>query len=538
MTRVKIYDTTLRDGCQSADVDMSLADKLEVLTLLDDFGVDYIEAGWPRPGSDDEELFRRLQGYKRRHAKIAAFGSTRKIKNRVDEDPLIQTLIESRADAATIFGKTWLHHVEQQLRATPEENLDAIADTVRWLKKNPVHSFPEVVYDAEHFFDGFKSDYAYAVETLRRARDAGADVLVLCDTNGGTIYWEIEEIVSKVRRMVPASEIGIHCHNDSELAVANSLAAVRAGATHVQGTINGIGERIGNANLTSIMPDLVFKMGATLSDRVDLRSLSDLSRNVYHATGLHPQDNIPFVGRKAFTHDGGVHVDAVGKGASYEHVDPASVGNKQRVSLSSSSGKASVQAILRTFGYDIPKDDPHLDDLLADVRTLTAQGYDIGLFEDEQYCLVLKHFEDISALPQPRVSTRSTTSRYQKNGGDGEVKKMCDCVIVIDIDGQEYSGIAQTNGGPVDATFTAFAMAMQRSGNPLDFRLVTYRNRAQKVAEDGTAARVQVEATYKMDDGREFTLVGVDEDSISASVETIRKAVLYSAAVKKFCVKY
>lgn len=540
MTRVKIYDTTLRDGCQSADVDMSIEDKMGIILALDEFGVDYIEAGWPRPESSDEMLFKILStdpfnGVGLKHAKIAAFGSTRKIKNHIEEDPLTRSLIESRADVATIFGKTWLHHVEQQLRATPYENLDAIGDTVRWLKENPIHAFQEVVYDAEHFFDGFKDVDLYALSTLKTARDAGADVLVLCDTNGGTPYWEIEQIVRLVRDNVPGVEIGIHAHNDSEMAVANSLAAVRAGATHVQGTINGLGERIGNANLTSIMPDLFFKMGSELSEQVDLTQLESLSRKVYLAAGLHPQDNLPFVGRKAFTHDGGVHVDAVEKGASYEHINPSSVGSKQRITLSSSSGKASVRAILRSFGYDISKDDSRLDDLLGEVQELASQGYDLGLFEDEQYRLVVKHFEDISDLPHVKVVRRTTSSRYRQNGS---IDKLCECAIVLDVNGDEYSGVSDTDGGPVDATFTAFAKAMQTSGNPLDFRLITYNNRAQKVTEDGTGARVQVEATYEMHDGRTFTLVGVDEDSISASVETIRKAVLYSAAVKKFGAEY
>lgn len=549
MTRVKIYDTTLRDGCQSAGVEMSIDDKMGLILALDKFGVDYIEAGWPRPDSSDEMLFKILStnqsnGQELKHAKIAAFGSTRKIKNHVEEDVLTNALIKSDADVATIFGKTWLHHIEQQLCATPKENLNAIGDTVRWLKENPVHPFPEVVYDAEHFFDGFKDDEDYALMTLKYAIWSGADTVVLCDTNGGTPFWEITDIVLCVYDIIQSDhdldkhqhvQIGIHAHNDSEMAVANSLAAVRAGATHVQGTINGIGERIGNANLTSIMPDLVFKMGAELGEQVDLRQLEALSRKVYMAAGLHPQDNLPFVGRQAFTHDGGMHVDAVDKGASYEHIDPASVGNKRRVTLSSSSGKASVRAILDTFGYDVAKDDPRLDDILAEVRELASNGYDIGLFEDEQYRLVVKHCEDISGLPDVRVVSRKTTSGYKISN---DMQKMCQCAIVLEVDSEQYNGIAETTGGPVDATFIAFGRAMENSGNSLDFRLVTYKNRAQKVTEDGTGARVQVEATYEMDNGRTFTLVGVDEDSISASVETIRKAVLYSAAVKTFGAKY
>jgi len=534
---IKLYDTTLRDGSQASDINFTLDEKLSLIQEFDRFGFDYIEAGWPRPGSADAELFQRAARIQLGHAKLAAFSSTKKLRSKVNEDPILEALIESGAPVATIFGKTWLHHVTYQLKATPEQNLTMISETVRYLLENPVRPFEEVVYDAEHFFDGFRDDPNYALETLKAAALAGASVLVLCDTNGGTPYYDIGTIIGSVRDFLESDteirarfgdelpELGIHCHNDSGLAVASTIEAVRAGCSHVQGTVNGIGERIGNADLVQIIANLALKTDIPLSNLVRTEHLTHLSEAVYARAGMRPRKDQPFVGVKAFAHDGGVHVDAVLKGASYQHIDPAQVGNRMRIVLSTNSGRASIYAVVKSLGFDVERDDPRLTKMLERVHTLCAEGCDIGLLEDEHYLLALEHLHEI---PRRIVVTRcDVTSHFTEV--DGEVDHDNSCILKMEVDGTEYKVFEDTESGPVGVNFKAMKEALGRAGLPTDFELINYEVGLPKRRE-GAASTIQTYITYQTEDGRLITTSGFHEDVIVSSRQSLLKAALLVAA--------
>ncbi len=321
---IKLFDTTLRDGTQSEGLSLSVEDKLKIARLLDHFGVDFIEGGWPASNPKDSEFFRRARSLGLRRAKMTAFGSTRKAGGRAEDDVNLRGLLEAETPAVAIFGKSWVLHVTKVLGTTPEENLAMIRDSVAFLKSHG----KEVVYDAEHFFDGFRADRGYALEAVKAAAKAGADWVALCDTNGGSLPSWVSEVVHAVKAEIPETPLGIHSHNDGELAVANALAAVDAGCTQVQGTINGYGERCGNANLVSIVPALQLKMGHHCVREESLLRLTELSRAVSEIANMRPDPHAPYVGVSAFAHKGGVHVAAVEKvAASYEHIPPERVGN-------------------------------------------------------------------------------------------------------------------------------------------------------------------------------------------------------------------
>ncbi|MBF0187006.1 MAG: citramalate synthase [Magnetococcales bacterium] len=371
--RVELFDTTLRDGSQSEDVLFSAEDKLRITELLDELGVDFIEGGWPGANPKDVEYFNEVKKLPLKNSKIVAFGSTRRAGNAAADDPILQGLLKAETNAITIFGKTWDLHVTRALGIPLEQNLELIHDSVRYLKSR----VDTVVYDAEHYFDGYKADPEYALKTIEAAHEGGADCLVLCDTNGGCLADEVSRIVEHTKHSV-GGRIGIHCHNDSELAVANSLAAVRAGAEHVQGTINGIGERCGNANLVSVIPNLLLKMGCRCSVTLDaLPLLTPLSRFLYERINRIPQKNQPFVGSSAFAHKGGIHVSAVLKDSkTYEHIKPELVGNRQRVLVSEQSGRSNLIFKLKDFGIDeIDSKDPRMQQLLLEIKKLEHRGY-------------------------------------------------------------------------------------------------------------------------------------------------------------------
>jgi 2-isopropylmalate synthase len=532
---LKLYDTTLRDGSQASDINFTLDEKLALIEVFDRFGFDYIEAGWPRPGSADAELFARASKLELTHAKLAAFSSTKKARSTVKDDVILQALIDSGAPVATIFGKTWIHHVTYQLKATPEQNLEMIGETIRYLKQNPIRPFAEVVYDAEHFFDGYADDAAYALATLKAAALAGADVLVLCDTNGGTLYPNVGEVVLRVREFMAAEpelrdlarmpELGIHCHNDSGLAVASTIEAVRAGCTHVQGTVNGIGERIGNADLVQIIANVALKTDFRLRDAVKTEHLTRLSEAVYARAGLRPRKDQPFVGVKAFAHDGGVHVDAVLKGASYHHIDPARVGNKMRITLSSNSGRASIYAVVKSLGFDVAPDDPRLKDMLHEVHELCGHGHDIGLLEDEHLLMATKFFGEI---PHDIAVTRcDVTSHFTQV--DEEVDHDNSCVLKMEVDGKEFKVFEDTESGPVGVNFKAIKQALRRAGLPTNFHLVNYEVGLPK-QRAGAGSTIQVYITYETDDGRLITTSGFHEDIIVSSRQSLLKAALLVAA--------
>ena len=386
--KVLLYDTTLRDGNQDRKISLSLADKVQIARILDHFGFDYIEGGWPNPSNPtDEEFFKLIKDVKLKHAKIAAFGSTRRPGILPENDPLLQALIKSEAPVKTIFGKSWDLHVTDVIRTTLEENLDMIESSVAYLKE---HS-EEVIYDAEHFFDGYKANPEYALETLKAAELGHADCIVLCDTNGGTMPWEIEEIVKKVQEKI-STPLGIHVHNDSGLAVANSIYAVKAGCIMVQGVVNGYGERCGNANLTTIAADLKFKMDCDFTAAKKLSHLRQLSSNIDQIVNLPSDVHAPYVGDAAFAHKGGAHIDGVMKvSRSFEHIDPHTVGNDRVFVTSDQAGGSLVVEKLKAIKPGIDKKDPVVASLLKEIKERENAGWHFDSAEASFKLLVYRH---------------------------------------------------------------------------------------------------------------------------------------------------
>ena len=368
--RVEIYDTTLRDGTQREGIALSVADKLRITQLLDDLGVAYIEGGWPGSNPKDAAYFEAVQDLDLKCAQIAAFGSTCRKNSPPENDENIQALVDAQMPVVTVVGKTSMLHVTEVLQTTPEENLRMIHDSLAYLKSLG----KTVIYDAEHFFDGMKLDLEYSLDTLQVAVNAGVDCVVLCDTNGGSMPWEVEEFTRLVRENFPDVAIGAHTHNDGELAVANSLAAVRAGATHIQGTINGYGERCGNANLCSIIPDLQIKMGYDCIPVEGMKHLTRSARIVAEVANLAPDNHLPYVGKSAFAHKGGIHVAAIRRNVdSYQHIDPALIGNEMRILVSDLSGRGNLLSKAEEFGMEISKAEAL--DVLEDIKRLENEGF-------------------------------------------------------------------------------------------------------------------------------------------------------------------
>ncbi|MCP5098612.1 MAG: citramalate synthase, partial [Chloroflexi bacterium] len=350
MTQIFLYDTTLRDGTQREGISLSVDDKLKITKKLDEFGIHYIEGGWPGSNPKDIEYFRRAASLELKHAKITAFGSTRRKDTKPEDDENLRLLIDAETPVVTLVGKSWDLHVIDVLSATMEENLAMIGESVAYCKSKG----REVIYDGEHFFDGYKANPEYAVATIKAAAVNGADSVVLCDTNGGTLPWEVEEIITAVREQLGSNvQMGIHTHDDGDCAVANTLAAVRLGAVQVQGTINGYGERVANANLCSVIPDLQIKMGHSCVPEENLKGLTDLSRYVAEVANLEHDDHYPFVGGSAFAHKGGIHVAAMLKNPlSYQHIEPQLIGNEQRSVVSELSGRGNLVDKARQFGLE------------------------------------------------------------------------------------------------------------------------------------------------------------------------------------------
>ncbi len=383
---IEIYDTTLRDGSQAEDVSFSVEDKVRITLKLDELGVHFIEGGWPGANPKDIEFFQIIKATPLQQAKIVAFGSTRKARNSAKDDPTLEALLSAETDIVTIFGKSWTLHVTEALETTLETNLELIGDSIAFLRSKG----RQVFYDAEHFFDGYKTDPAYALKTIEAAVKAGAERIILCDTNGGTMPWEIREMVSIVREQCSVP-LGIHAHNDAEMGVANSLVAVQAGAMHVQGTINGIGERCGNANLCSIMANLELKMGRTALGEGRLTNLRTISHYVAEMANLLPNKRQPYVGDTAFAHKGGVHIHAVQKNPlTYEHVQPDQVGNQRRMLISDNSGRSAVFSKMETFGLDLSQDNPKVQELLGSLKNLEYEGYQFEGAGGHLSCLCAK----------------------------------------------------------------------------------------------------------------------------------------------------
>ncbi len=387
--KVEVLDTTLRDGAQATGVSFTLNDKVKIALLLDELGVDYIEGGWPGSNPKDAEFFRVMRDYRLSHARLAAFGMTRRKGISAKDDPNLNAIIDSEVEVAVIVGKAWILHVKEVLKTTPEENLDMIYDSIRYLKEHGL----KVIFDAEHFYQGYMEDPDYALKVLKTAEEAGAEVLVLADTNGVLLPHEAYEVTSKVANNVKA-RIGVHMHNDGGCAVANTIMAVLAGARHIQGTINGIGERTGNADLVQVLPNLMLKLGFDALKGIEsLRRLREVSLFVYEAAGLSPNPYQPFVGEYAFSHKAGLHVDGVLKNPkAYEHVDPSLVGNMRKFVISELSGVANLVAYLKTLGINVDKNDERLKRALSAIKSLENKGYSFDLAPASAVLIVLREF--------------------------------------------------------------------------------------------------------------------------------------------------
>jgi 2-isopropylmalate synthase len=511
---IKLFDTTLRDGTQSPDVNLSVRDKIDIIKALDDFGIDYIELGWPGSNPKEMQAFLEASELELKNAKIVAFGATRRKNLKVEEDPNLQAILKSKVKTACIFGKTWLHHVDKQLDMTDKENLEAIKESVEFLKKNNLYVF----YDLEHFFDGYKDNQKYALECLKTAALANADCLVLCDTNGGSLPNEIKTIVKEVKEFMDKEKIkvnlGIHAHNDSGTAVANTLAAVEAGVSEVQGTINGLGERAGNADLCQLVPNLVLKKKLKLNIKLD--KITELSKLVYTLANIKPHNHQPFVGKNAFSHKGGIHVDAVMKGASYEHIDPVKIGNQRDIILSDLSGRANIVEVAKKFGFKVEKNNPEVASMLKEVESLEKKGYDIGNLNAEQFLLVNRFFGKNKEFFN--IKTWKITSE-QKNG------EFSESVITGEVDGKEREVVAPVKGGPVDAVFSALRKMISTNYKQIDsLHLINYK---VMIAEDqGAESSVRVYIEFK-NGQEEWGTVGVSTNILEASLEAIEKGFRY-----------
>jgi 2-isopropylmalate synthase len=515
MTRVFLYDTTLRDGTQWEGISLSVDDKLKIAAKLDEFQLDYIEGGWPGSNPKDAEFFRRVPELGLRHARMVAFGSTRHANRTVDEDQNIRLLVEAATPAVALVSKSWDMHVTEALRISLEQNLEMIRDSVGYLKALG----REVIYDAEHFFDAYKANRDYALETVRVASAAGADVLVLCDTNGGSLPWEIEEITRAVTGLGLAP-LGIHTHNDSANAVANALAAVRAGATQVQGTINGYGERCGNVDLTSVIPNLVLKMDIECMAPELVGRLTDLAWYVSEVANITPNDHQPFVGKSAFAHKGGIHVSAVMREAStYEHIDPALVGNARRVVVSELAGRSNLLYKAQQFNLDLDEGSPEWQKILQQVKELEYQGYQ---FEGAEASLELLMKKTIGLYARlfDLEGFRVTVEKRQ-DGGDA----LCEATIKVDVDG-EHEHTAAEGDGPVHALDNALRKALLPFYPALaDVRLTDFKVRVL-AQQDGTSAKVRVLIDSADEDGS-WSTVGVSENILEASWQALVDSIEY-----------
>jgi 2-isopropylmalate synthase len=516
MRSIEIYDTTLRDGTQGEGISFSLEDKLQITRRLDEMGVDYVEGGYPLSNEKDAEYFRRVQQLPLQHAKICAFGMTRRRGTKAENDPGIQALLRSGAPVCTLVGKTWDFHVTEVLRVSQEENLAMIGESVQAVRA----AGRQVTYDAEHFFDGWKANPDYAANTLIAAARAGAGTVVLCDTNGGTLPEEIAELVIGAREALADEDVtlGIHCHNDCELAVANSLVAVQNGAGQVQGTINGFGERCGNADLISLIGNLALKMhGYQVLGGRSLEHLTELSRYVYETANMNFRNSQAFVGPSAFAHKGGMHVHAVARAAeSYEHVAPERVGNVRRILVSELSGRSNIIAM--TTKHNIQHDQELMNRILTEVVSLENEGYQFEAAEGSFDLLVKRcvggfseHFEQIKYHVE--VGT----------GVDGEV--LTEATVKLRVGGELRHEVAEGDG-PVNALDAALRKALNGTFPSLrEMRLVDYRVRVVN-SEAGTAARIRV-VIESSDHHDVWGTVGVSENIIEASWMALMDAIEY-----------
>jgi 2-isopropylmalate synthase len=514
---IDVYDTTLRDGCQAEDIAFTVEDKLRIVERLDDFGVRYIEGGWPGSNPRDEAFFKAAKGLHLKQAQIAAFGATRRVGVKAGEDSNIRMLLQAETPVVTIFGKTWELHVRDDLRISKTHNLEVIHDSIAFLKRHR----DTVIFDAEHFFDGFRDNPEFAVECCRVAADAGADVICLCETNGGRLPDEVAAAVDAVRHAL-TTPLGIHCHNDSELAVANTLIAVQHGATQVQGTINGIGERCGNVNLCSVIANLQLKMGYKVVSPAQLRHLRELSHFVWELANLEPNKRQAFVGLSAFAHKGGIHVAAVQKNPqTYEHIDPEVVGNRRRVLVSDLSGRSNILYKAQEFGVDVDDLKPNVRQVLAEVKEMESRGFQFEGAEASFELLMQKGLNGRKARNFRLVGFRVLDEKWKE-----DEPPVSEAVIVIeDPDGKVERAVGQGNG-PVNALDNALRQALSKFYPQIEeMKLLDYKVRVLGAGE-GTEATVRV--LIESGDGHErWGTVGVSPDVIEASWQALVDAIDY-----------
>lgn len=507
MSRVEIYDTTLRDGAQSEDVAFSLDDKCAIAWKLDQLGVDYLEAGWPGANPKDDRFFKMIRKLGLKQARIMAFGSTCKPKAAPEQDARIKALADAKADGITIFGKAWDVHVTGPggLGCTLDENLRIVRDTIAYLKGH----YPLVFFDAEHFFDGFQADRDYAMAVLKAAVTGGADRLVLCDTNGGSLPFFIMEVVNHIKAAI-AAPLGIHCHNDGDLAVANSLSAVAAGVDHVQGTINGIGERCGNANLCSLIPGLSLKMGRETLPPAKMAQMTEVSRYLEEIANLSHNKHQPYVGQSAFSHKGGVHVSAVMSDAkSYEHIEPGLVGNQRKVLVSEQAGRSNILYKAREFNLDLSQDKTAAQEIVKIIKDLENLGFQ---FEGADASLELL-MKKAMGMHRRYFKLRGFRVITEKRSEDTD--PVSEATIMIEVDGNIEHTAAMGNG-PVNALDNALRKAL---GNfyPMieDVKLLDYKVKVVS-SKQGTESvvRVLIESGDKSD---HWNTVGVSSNVLEAS---------------------
>ncbi len=511
--RVAIYDTLLRDGAQAEGISFSLQDKLIIAKHLDGLGIDYIEGGYAVSNEKEMLFFQEAAKLKLKHAKVAGFGNTRRADMSVSDDPSLNAILQCKTPAATLVGKTWDLHVKKVLRCSLEENLKICSESVAYMKKKGL----EVIFDAEHFFDGYKENPEYAVKVLMAAADAGADCLCLCETNGGAIPSVVYEITKAVASNFANVTIGIHCHNDTECAVANSLAAVQAGARHVQGTINGVGERTGNANLCSIIPNLAFKMDMEVLGSDKLQSLTETSRFVFEVANMTPASNLPYVGHSAFAHKAGLHVNALRKDKrTYEHIDPTAVGNERRFLISELSGASNVLAKLEKT--KIAEDRTVAKKILKQVQDLENKGYQFEAAEGSFDLLVKKvigTYRPAFELVKYHVNVERTAAG----------KLITEATIKLTVDGVTEHVVAEGDG-PVNALDNALRKSLEGFYPQLaDMQLIDYKVRIVN-EKAGTAASIRVVIESK-DENDTWGTVGVHDNIIDASWQALVDSVEY-----------
>ena len=510
---VFLYDTTLRDGTQREGISLSVEDKLRIAQRLDEFGLDYIEGGWPGSNPKDAAFFERARGMEFRHAKLAAFGFTLRKGATLEDDPNIQTLLSAGTPVITLVGKSWDLHVTEVLETDLSENLRMIAASVAYFKQHG----KEVVFDAEHFFDGYRANPRYALQCLRSAADNGADTIVLCDTNGGSLPWEIEETFQRVSKKLQ-TPLGIHAHNDAGCGVANSLAAVRVGAMHVQGTINGYGERVGNANLCSIIPDLQLKMGKVCLPGQKLNQLTNLSRFVAEVSNLPHDRNAPYVGASAFAHKGGIHVSAMLKNeASYQHIDPALVGNQRRTLVSELSGRGNVLDKAGEFGVIVNKE--QAKEALDQIKALEAEGFS---FEsaDATITVMLQQLQEDYKPPFELIDFMVVVENRQGRG------MLAEASVKVRV-GERIVHTAAEGNGPVSALDAALRKALEDVYPALKkVRLTDYKVRILD-SENGTQAGVRV-LIDTQNSHRRWSTVGASANIIEASWRALADSLEYA----------